>query len=109
MADLAVQMLNDVRVIPPNDDPMWPLWRYVNKIVKIGGHGRNARMICRLCDLDFSGSYSRVRAHLLKVSNSGMKPCPKVCIDVLILLKDEQDKADAMLVDDLEVLDNEAA
>ncbi|KAM0920811.1 hypothetical protein ACQ4PT_007261 [Festuca glaucescens] len=63
----AVQILNDVRVIPPNDDPKWPLWR----------------------------SYSRVKTHLLKLGGGGVKPCPKVTIDVLVQLKDEQDKADA--------------
>jgi hypothetical protein len=30
-------MLNVVRVIPPNDDPKWPLWKYVQKVTKTGG------------------------------------------------------------------------
>jgi hypothetical protein len=94
----AVQVLNDVRVIPANDDPKLPLWRYVQKVAKTGkGQGGNAKIICRLCNRDISGSYSRVKAHLLKISNAGVKLCPKVTIDdVLIQLKSEQDKADAI-------------
>ncbi|KAM0830201.1 hypothetical protein ACQ4PT_066366 [Festuca glaucescens] len=92
----AVQMLNVVRVIPPNDDPKWPLWRYVQKVAKTGrGQGGNAKIICRLCNRDISGSYSRVKSHLLKLGGGGVKPCPKVTIDVLIQLKGEQDRADA--------------
>ncbi|KAM0822097.1 hypothetical protein ACQ4PT_071726 [Festuca glaucescens] len=91
-----VQMLNAVRVIPPNDDPKWPLWRYVQKVAKTGGgKGGNAKIICRLCNRDITGSYSRVKTHLLKLGDGGVKPCPKVTIDVLIQLKSEQDKADA--------------
>jgi hypothetical protein len=89
-------MLDAVRVIPQNDDPKWPLWRYVNKIAKTGkGKGGNAKSICRLCDRDISGSYSRVKAHLLKMGDGGVKACPKVTIDILVQLKSEQDKADA--------------
>ncbi|KAM0906211.1 hypothetical protein ACQ4PT_016894 [Festuca glaucescens] len=92
----AVQMLNVVCVIPPNDDPKWPLWRYVQKVAKTGGgQGGNAKIICRLCNRDISGSYSRVKSHLLKLGGCGVKPCPKVTIDVLIQLKGEQDRADA--------------
>ncbi|KAM0928455.1 hypothetical protein ACQ4PT_002494 [Festuca glaucescens] len=92
----AVQMLNVVRVIPPNDDPKWPLWRYVQKVAKTGGgQGGNEKIICRLCNRDISGSYSRVKSHLLKLGGCGVKPCPKVTIDVLIQLKGEQDRADA--------------
>uniref|UniRef100_A0ACD5XNV6 Uncharacterized protein n=3 Tax=Avena sativa TaxID=4498 RepID=A0ACD5XNV6_AVESA len=90
-----LQMLDSVRVIPPTDDPKWPLWRYVQKVAKTGGgKGGNAKIICRLCNRDVTGSYTRVKHHLLKMGN-GVKPCPKVTIDVLVQLKSEQDKADA--------------
>ena len=90
-------MLNSIRVIPPNDDQKYPLWRYVQKVQKTGrGQGGNAKIICRLCNRDISGSYSRVKTHLLKSSHGGVKPCSKVTVDVLIQLKAEQDKADAM-------------
>lgn len=93
----AVQMLNAARVIPPNDDQKSPLWRYVEKIEKTGGgKGGNAKFICRLCDREMSGSYSRVKAHLLKWSNNGVRTCPKVTVDVLVQLKGEQERADAM-------------
>jgi hypothetical protein len=91
----AVQLLNSARVIPPNEDPKYPLWRYVQKIAKTGrGQGGNAKMVCRLCARDITGSYSRVKAHLLKASG-GVRPCPKVSVDVLVQLKGEQDRADA--------------
>ncbi|KAL3038092.1 hypothetical protein AAZX31_01G110000 [Glycine max] len=31
-----------------------------------------------LCEISFIGSYTRVRAHLLKISGEGVRPCSKV-------------------------------
>ena len=59
-----------------------PLWQYVTKVekspcacVKKGG---NTYFKCNYCGVVFMGSYSRVKAHLLKIPNKGIKPCPKV-------------------------------
>ena len=59
-----------------------PLCYYVNKVekppdstIKLGGH---THFKCNYCGVVFLGSYSRVKAHLLKIPNKGIKACPKV-------------------------------
>ena len=43
--------------------------------VKSGG---NTHFKCNYCDGVFLGSYSRVKAYLLKIINKGIRACPKV-------------------------------
>ena len=64
----------------PNDEA--PLWQYVNKVekppsstVKLGG---NTHFKCNYCGVVFLGSYNRVKAHLLKIPNKGIRACSKV-------------------------------
>ena len=59
------------------------------------GRGGNARFKCHYCDGDFPGSYSRVRAHLLKISGSGVKICNKIAHPVLEQLHEEDHEAAA--------------
>jgi len=40
-----------------------------------------------LCDFEFNGSYTRVRAHLLKIKGRGVRVYPKVNLSKLIELK----------------------
>jgi len=40
--------------------------------------GGNYMVNCTLCDFEFNGSYTRVRAHLLKIKGEGVRVCPKV-------------------------------
>ena len=44
-------------------------------IIKSGG---NTHFKCNYCGRVFLGSYSRVKAHLLKITNKGIRACPKV-------------------------------
>ncbi|XP_023906154.1 uncharacterized protein LOC112017929 [Quercus suber] len=64
----------------PNDES--PLWQYVTKIEKPHGasvkSGGNTQFKCNYCGLVYIGSYSRVKAHLLKISGKGIRACPKV-------------------------------
>ena len=59
-----------------------PLWQYVTKIEKPHGStvnsGGNTQFKCNHCGGVFLGSYSRVKAHLLKISNKGIRACPKM-------------------------------
>ena len=59
-----------------------PLWQYVNKVEKPPGStvksGGNKHFKCNYCDVIFLGSYSRVKAHLLKIPNKCIRSCPKV-------------------------------
>ena len=54
-------------------DPKYPLWKYVKNTEKTGGRiGGNAKFECVFCAQIINGSYSRVKAHLLKISNAGV-------------------------------------
>ncbi|XP_075640485.1 uncharacterized protein LOC142612254 [Castanea sativa] len=55
-----------------------PLWKYVTKLKKAAVGGGNVTFRCNYCEKTFKGSYSRVKAHLLKLSNYGIQPCGKV-------------------------------
>ncbi|XP_075640296.1 putative transcriptional regulator tpeD [Castanea sativa] len=55
-----------------------PLWKYVTKLEKAAAGGGNVTFKCDYCEKTFKGSYSRVKAHLLKLSNCGIQPCGKV-------------------------------
>ena len=93
---LAKQVLASARVIPPDDDDKKPLWRYVRIIERCGkGQGGNAKVQCRLCDKGFQGSYSRVKAHLLKISGFGVSFCRVVTVHVLEQLQAEISAANA--------------
>ena len=54
------------------------LWKYVTKLEKAAVGGGNVTFRCNYCEIFFKGSYSRVKAHLLKLSNFGIQPCVKV-------------------------------
>ena len=55
-----------------------PLWKYVTKLEKVSVGGGNVAFRCNYCEKTFKGSYSRVKAHLLKLSKFGIQPCAKV-------------------------------
>ena len=94
----AVHVLAAARVIPEDDNEKKPLWRYVQMLENTGkGKGGNKRSMCRLCEYVINGSYSRVKAHLLKVPNMGVSSCQKVIVDVLVQLKGEEERADALI------------
>jgi len=55
--------------------------------------GGNAVWKCKYCSLEYRGSYSRVKSHLLRITGGGIKICPKVTKSVLGQLKNEVAKA----------------
>jgi len=74
------------------EDETKSLWRNFAKIRKTPGGG-NYMVNCTLCDFEFNGFYTRVRAHLLKIKGEGVRVCPKV---------------NPSKLDELKRLDNEA-
>ena len=62
----------------PNDESH--LWQYVTKVEKSPGasvkSGGNTYFKCNYCGVVYLGSYSRVKAHSLKIFNKGIKACP---------------------------------
>ena len=69
-----------------DEDPC-PLWQCVTKISRLGQLGGNCKWICNFCNQEKQGTYTRVRAHLLKISGKGINGCPKVKSDDLIEIK----------------------
>ena len=55
-----------------------PLWKYFTKLEKASVGGGHVVFKCNYCEKTFKGSYSRVKAHLLKLSKFGIQPCAKV-------------------------------
>uniref|UniRef100_A0A5K0ZIQ4 BED-type domain-containing protein n=1 Tax=Nymphaea colorata TaxID=210225 RepID=A0A5K0ZIQ4_9MAGN len=76
------------------DNPSQPLWRYVKKLSKGPGGGGNVMFSCKFCDMMFTGSYTRCKAHLLHISGVGIRPCPKVTNEEIKIFKKEQDAAE---------------
>lgn len=61
-------------------DDNCPLWKFVTKIEK-GTGGGNVTWSCNICTKICKGSYSRVKAHLLKIKGFGIASCAVVTID----------------------------
>ncbi|RZC29798.1 hypothetical protein D0Y65_001409 [Glycine soja] len=58
------------------DDDTKPLLTYVTKIKSVPGGG-NYEIKYNICNFTFNGSYTRVRAHLLKMTGKGVRVCQK--------------------------------
>ena len=72
----------------------YPLWAHATKISADGtGAGGNKNFHCHFCNLSFHGSYSRVRAHLLKIGNVGVDPCNKLPHHVFTQLQKDEEAA----------------
>ncbi|XP_030940275.1 uncharacterized protein LOC115965242 [Quercus lobata] len=55
-----------------------PLWKYVTRLEKASVGGGNVSFKCNYCEKTLKGSYSRVKAHLLKLPKFGIQACAKV-------------------------------
>ncbi|KAG4381816.1 hypothetical protein GLYMA_15G223000v4 [Glycine max] len=78
------------------DDDIKSLWNYVTKIKRARGSGHEIK--CNLCGLNFTGCYTRVRAHLLKVRRKGVRVCENVTPSRLIEFKNIDNEATALRV-----------
>ncbi|KAG6520646.1 hypothetical protein ZIOFF_017705 [Zingiber officinale] len=77
-----------------NVDDYSPLWKFVTKVEKAVGGG-NVTWSCNICNKVCKGSYSRVKAHLLKQKGAGIAGCTAVTMD--------QMKRMQQLIDDAEL------
>ncbi|XP_027364746.1 uncharacterized protein LOC113871850 [Abrus precatorius] len=64
-----------------------PLWTFVTIKDKLGDGGGNKLWSCNFCAKVVKSSYSRVKAHLLRISGAGVALCPKVTPEYLADLK----------------------
>ncbi|XP_077212459.1 uncharacterized protein LOC143847496 [Tasmannia lanceolata] len=80
-----------------DEDLSKPLWKHVSRFDKDPKGGGNVRWQCNFCSKSFSSSYTRVRAHLLKIAGQGIGPCPKVkASDLLALQRFEEECKEIM-------------
>ncbi|GFZ12749.1 major facilitator superfamily protein [Actinidia rufa] len=54
-----------------------PLWNYVTRLDKTARGGGNWEFQCKFCNGIFKGSYTRVKAHLMKLTGKGISACKK--------------------------------
>ncbi|KAG4930462.1 hypothetical protein JHK82_047533 [Glycine max] len=64
-----------------------PLWSFVTIKEKIGDGGDNRLWSCNFREKVVKNSYSRVKAHLLRIYGSGIATCPKVTNAYLVDLR----------------------
>ncbi|KAG5532188.1 hypothetical protein RHGRI_026721 [Rhododendron griersonianum] len=83
---------------PNEGDANNPLWSYVTKLQKLSGAGGNTQWQCNFCGVIKKSSYTRVKGHLLKLSN-GIGPCTKVTNEALATMKKLEDEAKAKMKD----------
>ncbi|KAL0423253.1 UNVERIFIED_CONTAM: hypothetical protein Sradi_0860100 [Sesamum radiatum] len=69
-----------------------PLWKFVTKSGRTEGGG-NVSFTCNLCKVAYKGSYSRVKAHLLKIGGNGIKACPKATVGQILEMTKLEDEA----------------
>ena len=73
------------------------LWSHVEILDRGDATGGNVKWRCKFCSQISTSSYSRVKAHLLKISNQGIGLCKEVTVPILAQLKDEVNRAAAEL------------
>jgi len=81
-----------------------PLWKHVVLLEK-AITGGNAVWRCKYCNLEYMGSYSRIKGYLLWITGGGIKICIAVTKSILAQLKseiaeaaDEIDKSKAKVI-----------
>jgi hypothetical protein len=65
-----------------------PLWKHVVLLEKAAAGG-NAVWRCKYCNLEYKGSYSRIKSHLLWITGGGIKICTTITKSILVQLKSE--------------------
>ncbi|KAL5226644.1 hypothetical protein ABZP36_014909 [Zizania latifolia] len=72
-----------------------PLWRHVKLLEKNNSAGGNAKSRCLYCDHIIPGSYSRVRAHLMRESGKGTSICSAATPEMVEQFRKEEAAARA--------------
>ena len=77
-----------------------PLWKHV--LLEKAVTGGNVVWRCKYGNLEYKGSYSRIKSHLLRITGGGIKICTVVTKSILAQLKseiaDEIDKSKAKVI-----------
>jgi len=71
-----------------------PLWNHVKVLSLTPNGGGNRIWSCNYCNKRVTGSYSKVKAHLLKISGQGVQICKEISKEVCEALKQEHEEAE---------------
>ncbi|KAL7207516.1 hypothetical protein ACSBR1_029462 [Camellia fascicularis] len=71
-----------------------PLWNHVKVLNVASSGGGNRTWSCNYCSKKVTGSYTKVKAHLLKLSNHGVEPCKSIRDDVIEAIRKKHDGAE---------------
>lgn len=71
-----------------------PLWSHVEVLPSLTGGGGNRKWRCKYCNKIVTSSYSKVKAHLLKISNQGVQACKAITDEIFREIKKENDDAE---------------
>ncbi|GFY81043.1 hypothetical protein Acr_01g0008520 [Actinidia rufa] len=71
-----------------------PLWNYVTRLDKTARGGGNWEFQCKFCNGIFKGSYTRVKAHLMKLTGKGISACKKVTNKNTVEMQNAIDEAE---------------
>ena len=74
------------------DEENRPLWKYVTKLEKIGDGEGNWKWICNFCGEKKQGTYTRVKAYLLKNTRQGIGVCQKVRVETIAKMRKMEDE-----------------
>ncbi|KAL6661947.1 hypothetical protein ACP70R_001331 [Stipagrostis hirtigluma subsp. patula] len=74
----------------------YPLWKHVKLVERHGNSGGNAKSVCLYCNHGIPGSYSRVRAHLMKEAGKGTSICSAVTPEMLEVFRKQELAAKAV-------------
>ena len=74
-----------------------PLWNHVN-VLKLAVTRSNRVWSCNYYSKKVIGSYSKVKAHLLKIPNQGVKGCKNISDEVRDAIMKEHEQAESLKV-----------
>ncbi|XP_058750554.1 uncharacterized protein LOC131623560 [Vicia villosa] len=70
-----------------------PLWAYVTLLQNRNESKGNAKWRCNFCQVEYNGSYFRVKSHLLREKNKGIAICSQVTNEYLAEMQELQRNA----------------
>ncbi|KAK3025686.1 hypothetical protein RJ639_042026, partial [Escallonia herrerae] len=71
-----------------------PLWNHVKVIGGAASGGGNRHWMCNYCNKKVTGSYSKVKGHLLAIPLCGVTACENLSAEIIKAIKKEHDDAE---------------
>ncbi|KAK2977697.1 hypothetical protein RJ640_026837 [Escallonia rubra] len=68
-----------------------PLWNHVKVTGGAAGRGGNRHWMCNYCNKKVTGSYSKVKGHLLAIPLCGVTACNSLSAEIMKAIKKEHD------------------